>query len=763
MTMAYDSNKQSINTTTNNLFQEFNPSSYYTIYGDSAYNGHDAPSSDKIYLKLEKEDYYVLFGDYNTGMNKTELTKYDRTFTGIKSRYQRDGVDIIVFSSDTDQIFLKQQIRGEGHSGPYRLQGKNIALNSERITLEVRDRYRSEIVLETHTLTRYADYDINYMDGTLTFREPVFSVNPDLNPQFIIVRYESIDSSQGGNITGGRSEKQVSDNTRIGISFVNEDYVGEKSTLYGVDIQQRISENTRLRLESANIYSEEIFMSRNKDAANYVELNHQSSRWNIRTYARTQDDGFGLGQADISENATKKAGIDSNYRATERININTQANYQQLTLSQAERSLIQTEGQYRFTGGHASLGARAVQELPADGQVLDTQQITSGIRKELFDNKIAVKLNHDHNLGDNNIDYPNKTVSGIDYNFSRTTTLFVEHELADSELRSTQSTLIGVKTSPWKGGEIYTGIRQRQDNTNESTTANAALKQKIVLTNALSISFGMEQSKLVSQHTAEPINPNAPYAVGGSEEFTAVSAGMTYAPGGWTWSGRGEARVASSEYRALLQSSLKTAIGSDLTLLTGLRSNYAQQRLIRSHQTDHDLSLGLAYRPINSRWTVFDKLALRIEENRGEFDTEEQRIVNLLSLNYRQRPWQVSMQYGAKTVGHTIGSLSYDNVVELIGSELRRDINPRWDIGVHGRVLRASLQQQQDYNHGFSVGHTFDKYIWLSTGYNFSGFVDKDYSRNNVTRAGPYIQFRMNFDQHSVRQLFQSEPDSDRQ
>jgi hypothetical protein len=66
--------------------------------------------------------------------------------------------------------------------GDNRLSRSQLVMNSERVTIETCDRYRSEIILSSRTLVRHIDYNIDYEAGTLFFKEPVFSRDQDLNP-----------------------------------------------------------------------------------------------------------------------------------------------------------------------------------------------------------------------------------------------------------------------------------------------------------------------------------------------------------------------------------------------------------------------------------------------------------------------------------------------------------------------------------------------------------------------------------------------------
>lgn len=59
---------------------------------------------------------------------------------------------------------------------------------------------------------------------------------------------------------------------------------------------------------------------------------------------------------------------------------------------------------------------------------------------------------------------------------------------------------------------------------------------------------------------------------------------------------------------------------------------------------------------------------------------------------------------------------------------------------------------QYDYSDGASVGHSLATNTWLSLGYNLVGFRDEDFSRSRHTSQGPYLKFRIKFDQQSVKE-----------
>ena len=179
LTLAYDTTKQTGNT---QFKQAVDPTQYYTLYADATQANFDAASSSRLYVKLERKQFYAMFGDYDTGLTVTELSRYSRSLTGVKSEYKGDKAGYNAFASVTTQSYIKDEIPGNGTSGVYKLSRRNLMINSDKVRIETRDRFQSQIIVSTQYLTRYLDYDIDYNNGTLTFREPVTSRDGDFNP-----------------------------------------------------------------------------------------------------------------------------------------------------------------------------------------------------------------------------------------------------------------------------------------------------------------------------------------------------------------------------------------------------------------------------------------------------------------------------------------------------------------------------------------------------------------------------------------------------
>ena len=93
----------------------------------------------------------------------------------------------------------------------------------------------------------------------------------------------------------------------------------------------------------------------------------------------------------------------------------------------------------------------------------------------------------------------------------------------------------------------------------------------------------------------------------------------------------------------------------------------------------------------------------------------------------------------------------------MLGTEYRHDLSDKFDVGVHAHSYYTANSSTMKYSTGVSFGWNMTRNIWLSVGYNFDGFEDSDFSAAGYTANGPYIRFRMKFDQDTaddVQQLF---------
>ena len=241
---------------------------------------------------------------------------------------------------------------------------------------------------------------------------------------------------------------------------------------------------------------------------------------------------------------------------------------------------------------------------------------------------------------------------------------------------------------------------------------------------------------------------------------------------------RAEARQGSSERYGFTTGFLRQA--RDGVALSASMQAFSQRNADGSIGLLADAQLSWAYRPFASRWSMLDKLEFRLDEiRRGQGaailgqdtmaaigNARSRRLVNNFVLNYASDAWeagdgagnvldlqqrsQLSLYYGSKYVLDSFGADDYAGYTDVLGAEWRFDLSPRIDIGVRASVLHSWSQDSFAWAFGPSVGFSPFDNAWVSVGYNFRGFRDRDFEQAHHTAEGAYLVLRMKFDQDSL-------------
>jgi hypothetical protein len=168
-----------------------------------------------------------------------------------------------------------------------------------------------------------------------------------------------------------------------------------------------------------------------------------------------------------------------------------------------------------------------------------------------------------------------------------------------------------------------------------------------------------------------------------------------------------------------------------------------------------EMQFSWAYRPVESAWIMLNRLDLKDESRQdtsGEF--ESARAIDNFNTNWQLNPWtQLGLQLGARYIRSTIDDEKYSGASTLYGLDFRRDLNARFDVGVHGTMLSSLQSHVSDGSVGVDLGVTVAKNMWISIGYNFAGFRDDDFEASRYTAQGPFIKFRIKADQDTFKDL----------
>jgi len=794
LTLAYDSDKEEEETRFGGVID---PRSFYTIYADRSEQRFDAASVRRLYLKLERPQFFALFGDYETGINEPELARYQRSFNGVKAEFRNDRVSANAFAADTPFRFRREEIQGNGLSGPYALSARDIIANSERISIQARDRIRSNVIVTERQLVRNIDYDIDYINGTLIFREPILSRDSSLNPQFIVATYEV--SGVGERVTnaGGRVRWQdKSGKVKIGATAIHDENDSDTTNLGGVDIVFVPGTGTEIRAEVA--ISDGNGRNGNTDDAGtssawLVEAEHHSKSIDVLAYVREQSARFGVGQQNAAEVGSRKIGIEGRLRISDDLQLSVLTFQENFFETGARRQAASGEIEYRTKDTTLRAGITHASDRLADGSVNRSTLAKVGASQLLLNDKLEISAQSEFALGgqDESIDFPARHRFGARYSIRPDIQIIGGYEIADGENIDSRTARIGFDIAPWAGARITaSGNQQDIGEFGPRTFAAYGLSQSFRLDEKWSLDFSLDGNRTLNGFNADDvINPSQPVASGGflssdgalTEDFTAVTAGATYRGEKWSWVNRAEYRNSDTNNRYGLTSAVLRQISEGVAV--GAAASYFNADQEGGAQTEvFEGEISWAYRPSNSRWAILDKAEFRSDSiknavagNAGPIggaaltisgDAVSRRLINSVSINYSPisdndndgvdeffERGEYSLFWGTRYVFDRFGEDDVEGWSNVIGADARFDISKIADIGVQGTVRIGSNGSNIAYSSGPTLTVSPFKNSNITIGYNVVGFRDRDFEDARYTRSGPFLTFKIKFDQNSLSDL----------
>ncbi|MCB2067355.1 MAG: DUF11 domain-containing protein [Erythrobacter sp.] len=783
LTLAYDSAAQEADA---RLLGTLDPNAYYSVFADGSSRQFDAASRENLYVRIETASFYALYGDFQTGFDQTRLTRYQRIATGVLAEAQLGQVQVRGFGAEFGTRFQRDEIQGQGISGPYRLSSRAIVPNSETVTIEVRDQFRPDIIVDSRTLTRFADYDIDVLSGTITFRQPVLSRDFDLNPQFIVIEYE-IDGLGNGELNAGLRVEWESDDSsiRIGASAITDRGDGARTNIGGIDLRARVGTATEVRAELA---------ASNSDGSTatgwLVEAQHQTGSLDLIAYARSTDADFGAGHQNGVDLGRRRVGVDSRVRLTEELSVLGSLWQDDSLTDAARRRAAEIELGYQTQQTDFRLGLAHFADRLPDGSTNSSTTIEGGVTQRMLDNKLELSASTSLALdAAESADLPTRHRLGARYAITNDVRLVGLYEIADGSGYTSSTLRGGFEVTPWLGG-LATASLGKQDISELGTRSFAAfgLSQTFTVSAEFSLDATFDSNWTLSgaADPADLVNPLQPLSSGGQfgpggelfEEFTAVTLGGAWRRDDWSATARGEYRNGEFANRVGFTAGLIRELGDGRMLGSGITWTRANGET--GVQTEVlDAAIAWAHRPAESEFAFLSKLEYRSDEVRNavageagaagrttlmvDGDARSSRMIASISTNWSPREFDergrsddglVDGLARRSEVGAFVGfrhnfdrfegfDLASNTV--LAGAEARVGIGERIEVG--GNVtVRAELDGSASYSIGPTIGFVPTEGVLLTIGYNLTGFSDPDFSSTRNTSDGIYAAVRMKFD-----------------
>ncbi|MBS4028861.1 MAG: hypothetical protein KGZ58_09500 [Ignavibacteriales bacterium] len=744
LTLSYDSDRRN----RSRLFRDVDPDFLYSIYGDNSMLSYDGQSKRNLFAKLEQNQTYAMFGDYNTDLTKQEFTLYSRSLNGIKVGHQDKDWKVTGFGSLTDRKVARKELRGQGLSGFYDLGSTFITPGTEKIHIETRDKFHSEVLLRVEDKYRFSDYDIDYQQGTLFFKQPVAGIDNNGNPVYIVVSYEATSTTDQSYITGGRVERTLNDNLTLGVSGITEEQSPSNYTLFGGDLKYQIGNTFSLAGEmgsSSNMNGSGLAYKVESSVSPFAALS-------LKGYYRNVESGFfNITQSGgARELGTKKYGASGNYQLFNETKLSSEAYQQKQDALVGSSTLTAVSGTLEQKLAEKFSGVFRIEDMkyasPTDTlpNTNDAHSTLGTAKVNYFaTEKLTLSAFHERNLGTSKDNTrPNSTALAGEYKVTNDVSLLGQQRFYESGGSLSE---VGINTTPAEGTNVYgkyeigNAIGQRRN------MASIGLKNRLKLTNELTSNFSIERTKNLGQHIGETTTP----------DHSAISTALEYLPEekpvkAVTKIEFGDDNISrkwnfnfGGDYR----------FKQDFSLILKYRVMNEDAKTSSDYRIQHHWILGLAYRPVNSNWfNTIAKAEIKRDKNYyvhpfinyGAFIVSDHSYIEPI-----QR-LELGVKFAYKIADESSYQFSATTHTLFYLFRAEYDITKKFDIGAEYRLLNQT--EARDLLDGYSaeIGYAVVKDTRIAVGYNFKGYKEKDLVDYTVWSSGPFVKFNVKFDEESL-------------
>ncbi|MEM7767522.1 MAG: hypothetical protein AAF253_08545, partial [Pseudomonadota bacterium] len=672
------------------IFNRINPNAYYTLYGDRTFQGDDAESRYPVFVRMERETAMLMFGDFNTALNESELMRYNRRLSGFKADYVTDRFEATAFASETNQRFQREEIGADGTSGPFDLAGAPYVRTSETVIIETRDRFRPDTVLSTTNLERDRDYEIDYTNGTLRLRSPIPPTDVDFNPNVIVVELESRTSGERVVTAGGRAAvRGLRGRLEAGASIIRDEAGRQASdvpvTLAGVDVKAAVTDTFEVRAEIATSVTDDGPRGQDSVTGNAFLIEGVEVRERVggRAFLRQEDQSFGIGQSASSTATIRRMGMEGDVIISETVDPNTNDAKVRSVVAQALREEALDTGESRDLGEiavrqtsqnlTAGLGLRAVTEDLNTGS-RESLLVTSEARKTLPTIGLTLGVAHEspigsgNEAGDETALFPERTILTADQALFAGIDLNVRHEILDGANTSGTNTLAGITAKPWRGARLNAGLDELTQESGRRLASNIGLDQTVQITSAWSAGFGVANRARINgdddgfdplaDDAVSPFEGAALNPLSRDEGFSSAYVGVGYLGPVTAGSVRVEIRDSADETRHAVGLGAARELSEIFSFAGAMRLENSDQGP-GLESTDAEIRLGTSYRPRGEGVIVLDRFDVRVTERPANGQTTK--LINNLAINQRlSDATQASTFWGVKYTTTELNDQTFD-------------------------------------------------------------------------------------------------------
>lgn len=766
VTAAYDTN----DTKRDELFQRSAPDKYYPIYGDSSEKGYEAESQTKRYLKVEKDRSSMLYGDFRTDISQNEFSRYDRSFNGIKADIDGGFATLRAFGSSTNHAANRDEIPGNGTSGYYYLSKKPIIENTERIRIEIRDRYHPERVISVKEKHPYNDYSFDFYTGAILFREPVPTLDANLNPVRIVVIYETEIAGDDHYVYGGRGALRSTGGSELGATAVVEETGVSNDTLYGVDGKLVITEKTALKVEAAQSSTVE----KGDGSAWKTEFSTQFTNARLEAYYRHIDTTFKNPSMTGNEIGTEKYGVKGSYRLSEPILLLGESFYQSDLLNDTRLTVTSAGVSQKLDTAILDYGVKYVRSRETSGEDRSAPMVYGGVGGKLSDRLEASLLREQAFTSATPKDYPTRTIAKATYQMTKQTSAFVTQELQESGEDRKNSTVAGISTK-LSDRTMVTTSYQNTTGIERSSKAGAEIVSKWELAKELTLTgktgyqmensmtgdrgqalLGVDTSWLATKNLRLGIKAERVHLVSGTSDPAGVNTALALSSeylvrDDMKIGGRYELRDSPNEFANLVAFGGAWKLSREVSLLS--KASYWMSDKSEGMDTLFDGEIGGAYRPLGKdSLYLLGMLRFKADSKGSAVEGVDSRdLIGSVEFSRRVAPW---LTFHNKYAGKMSWYESSSAYTDLILAGVVYDIDKYWDVGIDAKLMNQYQSGLTSYGIVPKISYLLQKNLKLGIGYNLADLNDRDLSGESYQAQGPFVELKFKFDEITIEELY---------
>ncbi|HEY4998137.1 MAG TPA: hypothetical protein VII36_03290, partial [Usitatibacter sp.] len=551
---------------------------------------------------------------------------------------------------------------------------------------------------------------------------------------------------------GVDAQVKLGDRVEVGGVYVKDKNPLAPFTLGGANMTVKLGAATYIIAEVAR---SESGVDDVKGNAERIEIKHDSKDLKATAYVARTDLGFENPGAYLTEGRSESGGK-LDYKLSDRITLRAEALRTADLATNSTRDgeavsiTYQIAEKLSFELGvrHASEkdGATVASPIPTvDGQPAPTPNpgdVTS-VRARLTGSVPFVEGATAYGEAEVDVQDPSHKVLAVggEYLLPNKGRIYARHEFISSltgpyGLNQTDRqnvTAVGIDTEYMKDGRVFSEYRILDAISGGDTEAALGLK------NLWSIAPGLRLGTTLERvHSLSGTDQNENTAVALALEYTANP--------NWKGSTRVELRNGQSENSLLYTVGLAARINSDWTALARNAYTLTRNKTGGGEHVIDRMQAGMAWRDSDTnQWNMLARVESRLENDNSQVGIDLRSSTQIVSIHadwQPRRPFLVTGRYAAKWSQDKSNGLSTRYHAQVIGARGTWEFAPKWDVGLVSSALIGETAGSRQYAVGLEVGYLVATNLWVSAGYNLSGYSDPDLAGADYTAKGPYIRLR---------------------